>query len=435
MHPEIDKALRRWLAAGVLDAETAERIRVHEAALGSGGSLRWPIRLALAAGALLLCAGVLLFVSAHWDDISPSARFGLVLTLTAIFHVAGAFVAERFAALATALHAVGTVTLGAGIYMAGQIFNLAEHWPGGVMLWGLGAFGGFVLLRDWPQAVLAAILLPIWLASEWAVRAGHHQHPWPIGFMGLTLLAITYLSAEPSGKHTSVRRALSIVGFVTVIPLAAALGADVSRWYRGDAPQPSLSALVFAAGLAIMGPLVIAWLLRGRLAWMNGIAALWVIALMFLAHSTDPGHVPTLVVFLWLALGGVLIMEWGRFEDSSLQRRVGLTGAVVALMICPMWANQTPSDEQGIKALAYVAAFGSAVALAYVGVRRGGKDEVNAAVTLFAVTVLSFYFANVMDRLGRSASLMGFGLLFLVGGFSLERVRRKLVAQAGEWRS
>jgi len=36
-----------------------------------------------------------------------------------------------------------------------------------------------------------------------------------------------------------------------------------------------------------------------------------------------------------------------------------------------------------------------------------------------------------MDKLGRSASLVGFGLLFLLGGWKLEQLRRKLVARMG----
>jgi len=34
-----------------------------------------------------------------------------------------------------------------------------------------------------------------------------------------------------------------------------------------------------------------------------------------------------------------------------------------------------------------------------------------------------------MDRLGRSASLIGLGLLFLGGGWALEQGRRRLVAR------
>jgi hypothetical protein len=34
-----------------------------------------------------------------------------------------------------------------------------------------------------------------------------------------------------------------------------------------------------------------------------------------------------------------------------------------------------------------------------------------------------------MDKLGRSASLIGLGLLFLLGGWLLEKTRRRLVAR------
>jgi uncharacterized membrane protein len=54
---------------------------------------------------------------------------------------------------------------------------------------------------------------------------------------------------------------------------------------------------------------------------------------------------------------------------------------------------------------------------------------VNLGVVGFAATILFFYFSEVMDKLGRSASLMGFGLLFLVLGWSMERARRRLLAR------
>jgi hypothetical protein len=46
---------------------------------------------------------------------------------------------------------------------------------------------------------------------------------------------------------------------------------------------------------------------------------------------------------------------------------------------------------------------------------------------IFAATVLAFYFSQVMDKLGRSLSLVGLGILFLAGGWALDRLRRRLV--------
>ena len=137
-------ALKRWTGAGLVDSTTADRIRAWEE--GQGGVTRQG-RLTLiifALGALLLTAGVLLFVAAHWDRLSPGGRFSLALALIAILHAGGAIASRSSPALASTLHAVGTAALGAGIYLSGQIFHMAEHWPGALMLWSIGAAIGRV---------------------------------------------------------------------------------------------------------------------------------------------------------------------------------------------------------------------------------------------------------------------------------------------------
>src|SRR5262247_2239825 len=138
MRSDWERPLSRWTSASLLDAETAGRIRAWEAARGRGQSLRWPTQLALAFGALLLGAGILLFVSAHWDGLSPAARMALVVLMVAIFHIAGAVTSARFEAASIALHTAGTAALGAGIALAGQIYHLSEHWPSAILLWAMG---------------------------------------------------------------------------------------------------------------------------------------------------------------------------------------------------------------------------------------------------------------------------------------------------------
>jgi uncharacterized membrane protein len=70
-----------------------------------------------------------------------------------------------------------------------------------------------------------------------------------------------------------------------------------------------------------------------------------------------------------------------------------------------------------------------AMALIAWGVRESRRERINMGAALFAATVIAFYFSEVMDKLGRSASLIGLGVLFLGGGWALERVRRRLVLQ------
>src|SRR6266853_5180483 len=170
MADALEKRLERWVSAGVVDAGTAGRIRTFEESQSPSERLRWPVLLAVALGGVLLCAGVLLFVAAHWDELSPAWRFTLVMFLVAVFPVAGALTEERFPALSTTFYAIGTVCVGAGIFLTSPFFILQEHWPSGILLWAIGALAGWLLLRNWTQAALLALLVPAWLAGEWEVR-------------------------------------------------------------------------------------------------------------------------------------------------------------------------------------------------------------------------------------------------------------------------
>jgi uncharacterized membrane protein len=369
-----DGRLDRWVEAGLLEPAMAERIRAWEQSQRGiptppPQGQRWPVRLALGLGGLLLSAGILLFVAAHWETMGPAARYGLVLGTVAGFHLLGTAVAERWPALGATLQACGTVALGGGIFLSGQIFNLQEHWPGGLLLWALGAWLAWLLLRDWPQMMLAAMLTPAWLAGEWMVATERH-HGEPVLAMGLLLLALAYLGAlpGPSGADRAARRALVWIGGLGIIPAAFLVVASPHVWQGlGD-----LSPLRFACGVAVAlgGPLGVAWLLHRRVApALVGLAA-WTAAGPLLAAQR--GVAP----YVWAAVLSMGLIGWGILERRS--------------------------------------------------------ERINLGVAGFALTVLVFYFSSVMDRLGRSASLVGLGLLFLGGGWVLERARRRLVATVTE---
>jgi hypothetical protein len=77
------------------------------------------------------------------------------------------------------------------------------------------------------------------------------------------------------------------------------------------------------------------------------------------------------------------------------------------------------------------AAIGAAGLIAW-GIAELRRERINLGVAAFAITVLFFYFSSVMDKLGRAESLVGIGVLFLFGGWGLERLRRLLVARVQE---
>jgi uncharacterized membrane protein len=365
--------LTRWADAGLIDAAAASRIRDYETERAGSGKLRWPAMVAIGFGALMLGGGVLLFVAAHWDALSPGARFAIVLAMVGGFHVLGALVGDRVPGLSAALHGVGTVALGAGISLAGQIFNLDEHWPSGVFVWAVGAAAAWAVLRQTPQAALLAILVPAWLLGEWSV-AGRYQFDsmtTGVAAAGAFLTALTYFTLAGPSRRSGWQRALLWVGGVT-LPVAALLLALASlrNWVTRDlAESMSLTTRTVGWCAAIGLPLALAAFIRGAQAWPFAVAAVWTIVLLFIEQT-----VGTVALYPWWVLGAAGLVAWG-IDD-------------------------------------------------------GRSERVNMGAAFFAATVVAFYFSEVMDKLGRSASLIGLGLLFLAGGWALERLRRRLVQQA-----
>jgi hypothetical protein len=275
--------------------------------------------------------------------------------------------------LATALHGLGTLALGAAIFLAGQIFNLAEHWPAGVLLWALGAGLGHALLRDWVQAALTALLLPFWLSGEWieATRQGWaaRQEPMRILAVGLAALAFSYLTARRGRGGSMDRKALAWIGQLALIPaVVSVVAAGWDSRGHGQGPHAGLSPGLAALGwsVALGAPLGLALALRRREAWMNAAALVWVLVLAYLGEAGWR-------LYPWCALGAIGLVAWGLHEER--------------------------------------------------------RERVNLGMGGFALTVLCFYFSSVMDKLGRSLGLMGLGLLFLLGGWQLERLRRRLNAR------
>ena len=73
-----------------------------------------------------------------------------------------------------------------------------------------------------------------------------------------------------------------------------------------------------------------------------------------------------------------------------------------------------------------------AVFLCGWGVRLGSKLLVNFGVVGFAATVVWFYSSSIMTAINRSVALIGLGVLFLAGGWALEKLRRRMIALAAD---
>jgi len=194
--------------------------------------------------------------------------------------------------------------------------------------------------------------------------------------VGIFLLACAYLVARPADSAARWRRALAWLGAVALIPaaVAVAMAGDVDRAFEG-VPEIAGAARLVAWSVAIALPLALAWFLRGRdAAWLLAALA-WALMLVQVSPRTDAGE---LLMYALLEVGAVGVVLWGLRDGQRLAVNVGVLG--------------------------------------------------------FALATVGFYFASLYDRLGRALGLIGLGVLFIGGGWLLERARRRLVARLPERR-
>ena len=379
---DADHYIARWQGAGLLDPGTASAIRDFEATHARPAGRQWQVLLALILGGILLGAGVLLFVAAHWDAVSPPARLALVLSMLVFFHGLALLTRNAFAGFATAMHALGTVSAGAAIALVGQIFNMNEHWPSAVLLWALCAGAGWWLLRDQFQQTLTLLLAPAWIASEFCFRVAPYAGSEVYLGRFFAVLAAAYLSAF---LRTRQRAVFGILFGVGGVMLAVGVGMVSDGFRPTYGPDP-------------WGFVPSSW----RIATLVLMLCIAAVSIAWERRSSVP-------IAIALVVGYLLPWAQGVISDDTLN---GRTYTYTGPNVC-----------------AYALVAAGAIGLVVWGLHIASKALVNYGTAAFAVSVMWFYFSSVMDKLGRSIGLIGLGVLFLAGGWALEQTRRRLVGR------
>jgi uncharacterized membrane protein len=398
---DFESLLKRWQSVGVLDADAAARIRAYESEQERPSGLRlqgpqrqvqvagvaWQGRVALILGAILLASGVALFVSAHWDELGPGWRYTIVMIMVAIFHFGGAVAREKYHGLSTALHAVGTISTGAAIALVGQIFNIQEHWPAAILLWAIAALAGWILLRDEAQQSLTLLLFPAWLLCEWSYSANGHIGEDVYFGRFLIVWAVLYLTLFLGSERKIVRGILFAAAAISAVTGIVMLLESWRSWSYTQSYLP----------------------LHNRVwGWVDIAALPLLLALFRLRKSLIP--VAASLVFA-IALPWCS-RTWTEYYNYGVSH-----------------GSYTRTDPN-LAAHALVTAF--TIFIIWWGVRESSRALVNLGIVGFAISVGWFYFSDLYDKMGRSLGLIGLGVLFLAGGWALEKTRRSLLAHMAQ---
>jgi uncharacterized membrane protein len=377
-----ERKLKAWEAAGLIDGETAARIRAWEAEHARPLGL-WAV---FGLAALAIGLGVLSVVAANWDEIPGEVRlaihFALMAGIAVWLWLKGARAVERHPWLHEAvlfvLGMLGMTFMG----HVGQVYQTSSPLWQPLALW-LALFAPLLLLRG-SSWLTAATIVAVLVFTGWnyAIETGEGR------------------GEDFAATLEVIRMALAVAAAV----LLAGLGAGMRSRSAREAFWVRLEQLALTYGVGLTSLVIV------------------VSAFERLPDDPDAGQ-----IFLGLATGALLGaisagLVWRARRDRSGEAEAGvLLGAGLSVLLAFVLSDSTTAA--GVLFMALWA--GIAAAALHAGWR--GVFQLAVGVIAVRLIVLSFELAS--DLLLSGVGLIVSGLLILGVAFAAVRVSKRFAPE------
>lgn len=388
---KLKREIEEWFREGLIDEPLREKLLSRYRILDDIGQSAVPSRLITTLsvlGAILAGLGVLLFVASNWSLIPRWGKIAILYSSLILTYGCGYYIGyerQNYPKTGAALIFIGSFVFGAGLFLISQIYHISVHYPNGVLAWSVAVMPVAYLLRLRTLLGLSIIVLLIWLgmeASFHVIEAGRfYMHYIFLYFMaGITLWSIGLM-------------------------------------HRGFVFLKTFSGPYIITGVVIT---FLSWfILTFTDTWQNFgenelliffivITGLFLLSSAFRSLSGDNERLwlmESISLFLLIAIVFYLSVFGGDFSESSLRIYVILSNILFLIAVL------------GVMSLGYI---------------RRYPAYINTGLLFFALFVFARYFDIFWKMLPRSLFFITGGLLLLVGGFMLERKRRRVIRQLKE---
>ncbi len=422
----LKRDLERWVGMGLIAPENRQAILRDIAARASRHSLA--ARFALVAGilgAVLLSAGVLLFVGANWEEMPRLLRFTLLLT--GMWGAIAAFVWLRRDAhpwLAEAALLIALSIYGGSIMLVSQMYHIHGHYPDGVLMWALGALLAAFVLESQLALVMATILLAVWTGSE-TFAFGEPRPHWPFLAPWSAAMLLAVLRGWRWGIHLAMLAGLAWL-MVTLGP-----------WLRdtilltGEETALVLLLIPFAmlaTAFLLIGSRNIRLAHTGEAALWQGAAAI-LLALFTIQIAIWEGRIISDIGLISPAVHALVLAPAAMAALARLRHRLAWPD-LAAFILLVLWTGIVSPQywsDGGMTGrwLAAITMLGASAWMISLGQRQPSRVIEWLGMLAFGGEVLFLYFTTLGDMLGTSLFMLVGGVLFMALAWGIYRLARR----------
>jgi uncharacterized membrane protein len=384
--------IERIQKAGLITPEQQRRIVEHFKLKEEGSRFLTIISFV---GAILVACGIILLISANWEQIPRGIKIGVGLLLMLGAHGGGWYLREvngQHRKTGEALHLVGSGLFLGNIALIGQIYHLSARPPNAILLWWAGIAALPWLLRSKAQHILALLAFGLWFGMEIneqgsLIYFGGDEYQ----LLLYALLGLVYLGGGYCLRRTSFAEFASPTEKLGLLALTAA--SYPLTWGVFDRNQ---------AALAAVSP----WI-------FPALAALAVVAVA-LGVSTLPD----------------LSREWRLTWGLALAGTVALLAG--ALYVAPHWSVSHDRHAAGYHWVCSGVLFLFCLLQIQVGVQRRSEFMLNLGVAFIALIIIAAYISLFGSMARTGLVFLGGGVFLILFGIYLEKKRRTLMRQMKE---
>ncbi len=168
----LEQEIEKWLDDGIITSEQKDKILRRYSTIRDREGREKPVSLISTLsimGAVLVGAGVILFIASNWSGMSRWLKVMLIIVSMSLSYYGGfnlAFEKRSFPKTGRAFIIIGSFIFGAGMFLISQMYNFIIHYQNGFLVWGIIALLIAYLLKMKTLLSLAIIDLLIWLGLE-----------------------------------------------------------------------------------------------------------------------------------------------------------------------------------------------------------------------------------------------------------------------------